>query len=134
MNDILVVIPARGGSKGLPGKNIKNLGDKPLICYSIDVARAITFDDNICISTDDPKIIDVVEQYGLKVPFVRPAELASDTATTNDVLLHAVKLKQRIDRHHLNTGFGIMSMFIHALEYFCRHSLCSCIPVTDWIS
>ena len=91
MEDILVVIPARGGSKGLPGKNIKNLCGKPLIAYSIDVARAITIDDNICVSTDDQKIIDVVEKYGLHVPFVRPAELASDTASTNDVLLHAVK-------------------------------------------
>ena len=91
MEDILVVIPARGGSKGLPGKNIKNLCGKPLISYSIDVARAITIDDNICVSTDDQKIIDVVEKYGLHVPFVRPVELASDTASTNDVLLHAVK-------------------------------------------
>ena len=91
MEDILVVIPARGGSKGLPGKNIKNLCSKPLIVYSIDVARAITIDDNICVSTDDQNIIDVVEIYGLHVPFVRPAELASDTASTNDVLLHAIK-------------------------------------------
>lgn len=91
MNDILVVIPARGGSKGLPGKNIKNLCGKPLICYSIDIARAITSDEDICVSTDDPKIVDVVENYGLKVPFIRPSELASDTATTNDVLLHATR-------------------------------------------
>ena len=81
MDKILVVIPARGGSKGLPGKNIKPLCGKPLIEYSIDVARAITSDDNICVSTDDQKIIDVVEEYGLHVPFVRPAELASDTAS-----------------------------------------------------
>ena len=91
MEEILVVIPARGGSKGLPGKNIKNLCGKPLIAYSIDVARTITTDENICVSTDDQKIIDVVQNYGLQVPFVRPRELASDTATTNDVLLHAVK-------------------------------------------
>lgn len=91
MEEILVVIPARGGSKGLPGKNIKNLCGKPLITYSIDVARAITSDDNICVSTDDQKIIDVVEKYGLHVPFVRPIELASDTASTSDVLLHAIK-------------------------------------------
>lgn len=90
MEDILVVIPARGGSKGLLGKNIKKLCGKPLIAYSIDVARAITSDENICVSTDDRKIIETVENYGLKVPFVRPAEYATDTATTNDVLLHAV--------------------------------------------
>ena len=85
MEDILVVIPARGGSKGLPGKNIKKLCGKPLIAYSIDMARAITSDENICVSTDDQGIIDVVENYGLKVPFVRPAKYATDTSTTNDV-------------------------------------------------
>jgi len=99
MDDILVVIPARGGSKGLPGKNIKDLCGKPLIAYSIDVARAITTDENICVSTDDKKIIDAVENYGLHVPFVRPAEFASDTAITNDVLLHAVDFYEKKGRN-----------------------------------
>ena len=100
MDNILVVIPARGGSKGLPGKNIKPLCGKPLIEYSIDVARAITSDDNICVSTDDQKIIDVVENYGLFVPFVRPADLASDTASTNDVLLHAINFYESREKKY----------------------------------
>ena len=70
MKKILVVIPARGGSKGLPGKNIKNLCGKPLIAYSIDIARAINSDDNICVSTDNIEIKNVVEKYGLFVPFI----------------------------------------------------------------
>ncbi|MDD6581787.1 MAG: acylneuraminate cytidylyltransferase family protein [Bacteroidales bacterium] len=86
----LIIIPARGGSKGIPYKNIKLLNGKPLICYSIDIARQYTTDDNICVTTDDKEIISVVEQYGLKVPFVRPAELATDTAPSNDVLVHAL--------------------------------------------
>lgn len=90
MDDLLVVIPARGGSKGLPGKNIKPLCGKPLIAYSIDIARAITTDENICVSTDDKRIIKTVEDYGLKVPFIRPAELATDLSDTNDTLLHAL--------------------------------------------
>ena len=90
MEDILVVIPARGGSKGLPGKNIKMLCGKPLIAYSIDVARAFADDENICVSTDSEEIKQVVEQYGLKVPFLRPDYLATDTATSDDVLIHAV--------------------------------------------
>lgn len=90
MEDILVVIPARGGSKGLPGKNIKMLCGKPLIAYSIDVARAFADDNNICVSTDSEEIKQVVEQYGLKVPFLRPVYLATDTATSDDVLIHAV--------------------------------------------
>ncbi len=98
MDKILIVIPARGGSKGLPGKNIKNLCGKPLIAYSIDVARAITTDENICVSSDDKEIIDLVENYGLHVPFVRPAELATDTATTNDVLIHAINFYEKQGR------------------------------------
>lgn len=88
--NILVVIPARGGSKGIPHKNIKKLNGKKLITYSIDVARQLTSDDNICVSTDDDNIIATVENYGLKVPFKRPAELATDSAGTNGVLLHAL--------------------------------------------
>ena len=62
----LVIIPARGGSKGIPHKNIKELEGKPLICYTIDAARKFTTDDNICVSTDDDAIIKVVEAYGLR--------------------------------------------------------------------
>lgn len=87
---ILVIIPARGGSKGIPHKNIKPLAGKPLIYYTIDVARQIVADEDICVSTDDSEIIQCVEKYGLKVPFIRPAELATDTAGTYEVLLHAL--------------------------------------------
>lgn len=95
---ILVVIPARGGSKGIPHKNIKLLNGKPLIHYTIDVARAIVGDDDICVSTDDTEIIQCVEQTGLKVPFVRPAELATDTAGTYEVLLHALNFYEKQGR------------------------------------
>ena len=64
--DTLVVIPARGGSKGIPHKNINIFNGKPLITYAIDCARAITLDNNICVSTDDDEIIEVVENYGMK--------------------------------------------------------------------
>ena len=90
LTDALFVIPARGGSKGLSGKNIKELCGKPLIAYSIDVAREFVDDEHICVSTDSEEIKQVVESYGLSVPFLRPDYLATDTATTNDVLVHAV--------------------------------------------
>lgn len=86
----LVIIPARGGSKGIPHKNIKELAGKSLICYTIDVARKFTSDENICVSTDDDAIIKVVENYGLMVPFKRPDSLATDQAGTTGVLLHAL--------------------------------------------
>lgn len=86
----LIVIPARGGSKGVLRKNIKVLGNKPLIQYTIDAAKGVFDDEFICVSTDDFEIKSVVEQLGLKVPFLRPNELASDTAGTYEVLLHAI--------------------------------------------
>lgn len=92
---VLVIIPARGGSKGIPHKNIKPLNCKPLIHYTIDVARGIVKDEDICVSTDDADIIKCVEDYGLKVPFVRPAELATDTAGTYEVLLHALDFYEK---------------------------------------
>lgn len=91
----LVIIPARGGSKGIPHKNIKELGGKPLICRSIDVAREFAPDKDICVSTDDPEIARVVEEYGLRVPFMRPDYLAADTAGTYEVLLHALDFYER---------------------------------------
>jgi len=97
---ILVIIPARGGSKGILRKNIKPFNGKPLIYYSIDCARAICDDSDICVSTDDAEIISFVEQYGLKVPFVRPAELATDTAGTYEVLLHALNFYEKQGRHY----------------------------------
>ena len=88
---VLYLITARGGSKGIPHKNIKLLNGKPLILYSVDVARKLADDKDVCVSTDDKEIIKIIEDTGLKVPFVRPAELATDTATSNDVILHALK-------------------------------------------
>ncbi|RPH30787.1 MAG: acylneuraminate cytidylyltransferase family protein [Bacteroidales bacterium] len=87
----LVVIPARGGSKGIPRKNIKFLGGKPLIQYTIEAAREVFDDPLICVSTEDIEIKTVVESLGLKVPFIRPSELASDTTSTYEVLIHAIK-------------------------------------------
>ena len=97
---ILVIIPARGGSKGIPHKNIKPLNGKPLIHYTIDEAREIVDDKDICVSTDDPEIIKCVEDYGLKVPFVRPEELATDTAGTYEVLHHALNFYEKQGRHY----------------------------------
>ena len=86
----LVIIPARGGSRGIPGKNIKPLNGKPLICYAIDAARNVVADEDICITTDDDSIIKVVEEYGIKVPFKRPGYLATDKSGSYEVLLHAL--------------------------------------------
>ncbi len=86
----LYIIPARGGSKRLPGKNIKNLGGKPLLCYSIEYARKFADDSQIYLTSDDQEIIAAASEIGLKVPFVRPAHLATDESGSREVLLHAL--------------------------------------------
>jgi N-acylneuraminate cytidylyltransferase len=90
MKNIIFVIPARGGSKGIPGKNIKPMGGIPLICRSIDIARKFVDDKDICVTTDSDEIISVVRQHGMEVPFKRPDYLATDTASSYDVLIHAL--------------------------------------------
>lgn len=87
---ILALITARGGSKRLPGKNIRLLGGKPLIVWSIDVVREIPEICDILVSTDDPAIALVCTKAGAFVPWLRPAELATDTASSVDVALHAL--------------------------------------------
>ncbi|MCW3102488.1 MAG: CMP-N-acetylneuraminic acid synthetase [Bacteroidetes bacterium] len=89
--DSLFLITARGGSKGIPGKNIKPLAGKPLIHYAIDVARKCAADEFICVSTDDEAIIECVKEKGLTIPFRRPASLAADTSGSYEVIMHALE-------------------------------------------
>jgi len=88
---ILAFIPARGGSKGLPGKNIKILLDKPLIAWSIEQALRSSYIDRTVVSTDSPKIASIARRYGAQVPFLRPKKLATGKAKTIDVILHALR-------------------------------------------
>ncbi len=86
----LIVIPARSGSKGLPGKNWKELNGKPLIQYTLEIALKLFPSQEICVTTDSSEVLSIAENLGVYVPFIRPDELASDTAGGQDVLLHAV--------------------------------------------
>ena len=87
---ILAIIPARGGSKGLPNKNIKPLCGKPLIGWSIEQAGGSAYIDEIFVSTDSAEIASVAESFGIKVPFLRPAELATDTSPSSEFVLHTI--------------------------------------------
>jgi len=87
---ILGLIPARGGSKGVPGKNIKVLAGKPLIAYTVEQVNASVQVDRLILSTDDKAIADVAKSIGLEVPFIRPSELANDTAGSLAVVQHAL--------------------------------------------
>jgi pseudaminic acid cytidylyltransferase len=105
----LAIIPARGGSKRIPGKNIKNFAGKPLIAYSIDAAKASGLFDQIIVSTDSEQIAEVARAYGADVPFIRPKELSNDVVGTRAVTNHAI-------------NFGI--------EHFYTPEYCCCIYAT----
>lgn len=87
---VLALITARGGSKGLPGKNVRPVQGRPLIDFTIAAARGAAYVDRVVLSTDNDEIAQVAEGCGCEVPFRRPAALASDTATSMDVVLHAL--------------------------------------------
>lgn len=86
----LAIIPARGGSRGVPGKNVRLLAGKPLIAWTIEQALAAHGIDTVVVSTDDEEIARVSTEHGAQVPFVRPAALATDTAPTEPVMTHAL--------------------------------------------
>lgn len=88
---MLAIIPARGGSKGLPGKNIKELNGIPLIAYTIQAAREAPCIERVIVTTDDEKIAATARKYGAEVPFLRPEYLASDTSSAIDVYIHAAE-------------------------------------------
>ena len=87
----LVVIPARGGSKRIPRKNIRPFAGKPMIAHSIEAAKACALFDHIVVSTDDDEIAEVARRFGAEVPFMRPAELADDHTGMMDVIKHAIR-------------------------------------------
>ncbi len=100
--NITAIIPARGGSKGIPRKNLRKLGGKPLIAWTIEAARKSRFISRVIVSSEDKEIIETANQYGAETPFVRPAELAQDNTPALPVIKHAVRFieeqeKQTVD-------------------------------------
>lgn len=96
---ILAIIPARGGSKGLPGKNIRPICGKPLIVWTIEHAITSKYIDEVFVSTDSPDIAEVSERFGVRVPFLRPAELAADTSSSMDVVEHVISTYESRNVH-----------------------------------
>jgi CMP-N,N'-diacetyllegionaminic acid synthase len=89
--NVLGLIPARGGSKGLPKKNILTLAGKPLIAWTIEAAKGSGLISKVVVSTDDHEIMEISKGYGAEVPFLRPDEIAKDTSPTYDAIYHALK-------------------------------------------
>jgi len=96
LNNILIVICARAGSKGVKNKNIRHLFGKPLIGYTIETALQWGKADHVIVSTDSSEISDVAIKFGAEVPFMRPPDLASDHATKGDTIFHALRNSERI--------------------------------------
>ncbi len=94
MNNTVAVIPARGGSKRIPRKNIRPFAGKPIICHSIEAALQSNLFDRVIVSTDDEEIAEVSRSFGAEIPFMRPSALADDFTTTNDVVKHCLQWLQ----------------------------------------
>jgi len=110
----LAIIPARGGSKRIPGKNVKMFGGKPMIAHSIVAARETGIFDQIIVTTDDDQIADIARDFGATTPFRRPAELSDDRTTTDAVLLHALDW---MDKHAMPVDYACC---IYATAPFVR--------------
>ncbi len=100
MPDFLGLILARGGSKRLPRKNILPLAGKPLLAWTVEAAKAAQHLDRVVLCTDDQEIADIGQQYGAEVPFLRPSELAGDTATSLDSVLYTLKTLGEKGKHY----------------------------------
>jgi N-acylneuraminate cytidylyltransferase len=92
----IAIIPARGGSKRIPRKNIKEFCGKPMICYSIDAAKESGVFDKIIVSTDDDEIANIAKDCGAEVPFMRPKYLSDDNTATTPVIIHAIKQMENL--------------------------------------
>ncbi len=134
---ILAVIPARGGSKRVPRKNVRPLGGIPLIVWSIESAKGIGEICDILVSTDDPATADIARGAGALVPWLRPAELATDTASPVDVCLHALDWYER-ERGHVEgllllqpcSPFRRRGSIVEGIELFRTHRHRSVIGVS----
>lgn len=121
---VTALIPARGGSKRLPRKNIKSLCGKPLIAWTIGVAKESQYIDSVVVSTDDLEIKEVAEKFGANVPFLRPENLSNDTASSFDVIRHAIEfLKIESDKNLIillqpTSPLRTTEEIDKALEYF----------------
>lgn len=131
---MLAVIPARGGSKGLPRKNVLPAGGMPLVAWSIQAARQAKCIDNVVVSSDDDEILDVATQWGCPKPLRRPDVLASDTATSIDVVLHALDQMQGYDYVVLlqpTSPLRTAADIDEAFRLVQTHGAASCVSVCE---
>lgn len=134
---VTALIPARGGSKRLPRKNVKLLGDKPLIAWSIEAALASKYIDRVIVSTDDDEIKQVSEKYGAEVPFLRPEHLSNDHATSFDVIKHSIRFVRLDQENELivllqpTSPLRLVSEIDAALEFFLTKNAKGVVSISE---
>ncbi|EXA64086.1 hypothetical protein J504_2754 [Acinetobacter baumannii 348935] len=134
---VTALIPARGGSKRLPRKNVKLLGDKPLIAWSIEAALASKYIDRVIVSTDDDEIKQVSEQYGAEVPFLRPEHLSNDHASSFDVIKHSIRFVRLDQENELivllqpTSPLRLVSEIDAALEFFLTKNAKGVVSISE---
>lgn len=134
---ITALIPARGGSKRLPGKNIKLLCGKPLIAWTIETAKASTYIDSVIVSTDDIEIKEISEKFGAEVPFIRPDYLSHDTASSFDVIKHAIEFLNIDKSKHLivllqpTSPLRTVAELNQALEFFLKKTADGVVSISE---
>ncbi len=120
---VVAIIPARGGSKGLPRKNIKLLAGKPLIAYTIEAAKQCALIDRVIVSTDDQEIAQIARNYGAEIPFIRPAELAQDDTTTEAVLKHGVEWLEKNEQYKADVVVFLQLTDIFRSRYMLQETV-----------
>ena len=137
----IAVIPARGGSKRIPRKNIKEFCGKPMIAYAIMAAKESGLFDHIVVSTDDDEIAQIAKEWGAKIPFVRPDELANDFTATVPVIAHAIEACQNLGWIFDNVcciypgvPFIQVDDLRDALDFLINSESDYCFPVTEYPS
>lgn len=131
---ILAIIPARGGSKGIPRKNIRDLAGKPLIAWTIEEAKKSKYIDRTIISSDDDEIMEFAKKWGGDVPFKRPAELARDESPGIDAILHAIEQFPQyayIMMLQATSPFRKVEDIDGCLEHFIKSNSQACVSVVE---
>ncbi|MGN7469344.1 acylneuraminate cytidylyltransferase family protein [Brevibacillus sp. SAFN-007a] len=130
---VLAIIPARGGSKGVPRKNIRDLAGKPLIAWTIEEAQKSIYIDRLIVSTDDEEIAEIARNWGCEVPFLRPLELAQDQTPGIDPVLHAMETLPEYDYTMLlqpTSPLRLSEDIDACLEHCIKQSAKACVSVT----
>lgn len=131
---VLAVIPARGGSKGIPRKNIRETAGKPLIAWTIEAAQKSNYIDRIVLSSDDLEIIEVAQRWGCEVPFIRPAELARDDTPGMDPIIHTLQNLEKYDYIVLlqpTSPLRIASDIDQSIELCSLNNSNACVSVSE---